>query len=353
MNRFILLIIALTLSACSQDTGTNNSGNECNSTAVEKPYSLFPTNPEIAYRYLDKDTTIETNTRFKCAKAIFNGEKRVVLYPTEREVEIKASPRNLAFTLRELISTSNGDQGGTIKLHGYEIENFPMRVLVPDSTRLVDFNIVFSRSVTLYNQFLEANVLQTLDFGDARIVFPNFNEKDLTGLMIELAPLLVSPATLSQAQIGFLKDLEIVASAFLGFINADKNGLVIDLKGSTNFLGNIDKVIKNRTEFGKEIETKFRLIIGSDLPEGGIPLLADVKSIKLVADVTIAQVLVPKVGAVTRQVRFSIEGLENSFTINEDLRQVTKGDNDNDFAVFASDVEAGIYDSSPNDPNVQ
>lgn len=353
MNRFIILLFALTLNACSQDTGTNNPGNACNSTAVEKPYNLFPTNPEIAYRYLDTDTTIETNTRFRCAKPVFDGDKRFVLYPTEREVEIKGSPSNFAFTVRELISTSNGDQGGTIKLYGYEIENFPIRLLVPKSTKLVNFNIVFTKPVTLYNQFFDANFLQTLDFGEAKLVFPSFNEANLTSLMIELAPLLVSPETLTPVQIGALNDIETVASAFLGFINADKNGIAIDLKGSTNFLGNIDKLIRNRTESGKEIETKFRLVLGADLPEGGIPLLSNIKKIKLVANVTIAQVLVPKVGAVTRQVTFSIDGIENTFTINENLRKVTKGDSDDDFAVSASDVEAGIYDSAPNDPNVQ
>lgn len=357
MSRLMLVLFAFTLSACSQDTGSDKPGNLCNSTAVDKSYNLMPLDPSIAYRYIDTDNAIETNTEIDCAVEVFNGDKREVLYPTVREIEINNVTKNFSFTVNELVSSSDGaaGQGGTITLHGFEVRNFPVRLLIPESTRLVNFNIEFSKPVTLFNQFFDTGLQQTLDFGEARLVFPDFKQNlpGLTSLMVELAPLLVLPAQLTPVQIGALKGSKDLAAAFIGFVNADDDGLPIQIQGSTSLLGKLDIDIANRTEQGTELETKFRMTLGADLPNNGLAALLkltipDITKVKLVANITMAQVLVRKVGPVRRNISFSIDGLDQTFTINEKLRKVTKGDSDGDFAV---DVDNN--DRAPNDAAVQ
>lgn len=353
MTRLLFLLSALILSACSQDTGKDNPGNECNSTAVNKPYSLYPTDPAITYRYIDANNSIETNAIFGCARNISNSGKRVVYYPTEREVEIKGSPRNFAFQVNELISTSDGSLGGTITLHGYEIKNFPLRLLLPElNEQTINFNIVFDKAVTLFNQFSFAkNQLKTLDFGAAKLIFPNPDKAKITSLMVDLAPILVSPAKLTKTQMDALRDGEGLATGFLNLINFEKNGFPIVLQGSSNWLGSIDTAVGSRTDTGEELETKLRIVLGSDLPDNAFAaalklLIPDITKIKLVVDITIAQVLVRKVGPVKRNISFSIEGLEQNFAINEQLRRVIKGDSDGDFAV-------DTLDRAPKDATIQ
>lgn len=344
MNRFILLIIALTLSACSQDTGTNNSGNECNSTAVDARYNLLPLDPGIVYRYSDADNDIQTATSFDCAKPIFNGKLRTVVYPIMRKVEINNTPQNAAFNVVEWVSTSTGTLGGTIKLHGYEVKSFPLSLLLPGDDDRVDFSILLDNPVTIYNQFFTKNQPIRLDFGGARLVFPKLNQAQVTQLIIKLAPVLVAPATLSQANIDALNDGSGIASVFLGLLKVKENGFAIQLRGSTNYLGSSTVDYGSQTGNGEEIETQFRLDLGENLPEGIIgellkAAIPGITKIKLTVNFTVAQTLVNSVGPVRRNIKFSIDGVDKDYAINEVLESVVKGDSDGDFEVDIHDAK--------------